>query len=57
MSEGKTFDEALKDALIQASIAHAKEKMKKPHELTPYEKFMREFRELPDLPEHNQPIE
>lgn len=56
MNEGKTIDEVLKAGLEKAALEFAREKMKKTEELTAYERVMRDFRNLPDLPEHNEPI-
>ena len=57
MKEPKSLEEDLKDLLVKAAVDAAINKKKKDSELTPLEKYLKEIRDLPDLPEHNEVIE
>lgn len=57
MKEPKTLEEDLADLMVKAAVDAARKKMKKDSELTPYEKYLKEIQQLPDLPEHNELFE
>lgn len=57
MKEPRSLEEDLADLVIKAAVDAAKKKMKKESELTPFEKYMKEINELPDIPGHYKPIE
>lgn len=57
MKEPRTLEEDLNDLMVKAAVDAARKKMKKDSELTPYEKYLKEIQSLPDLPDHNEPIE
>lgn len=57
MKEPRSLEEDLADLVIKAAVDAAKKKMKKESELTPYEKYMKEINELPDIPGHYKSIE